>query len=108
LVKIDDEMDIRSINRELRTLKFIAKVMLTKYQRFMIPFFKENLLELVKVQGEEDLQDNIKDLKLKDCLDQTIYSAHYSKLDKRVLKNIHDIKKGTFPKVITKLLSHLP
>jgi hypothetical protein len=43
-IKIDKELDIRHISKELRTLRFIARVLLTKPQRFMIPYFKENLL----------------------------------------------------------------
>ncbi len=31
LKKIDRELDIRHINKELRTLKFIANILLTKY-----------------------------------------------------------------------------
>ena len=45
---------------------------------------------------------------MKDCLNQTIYSAHYSKLDKRVLNNIYDVKKGALPKIITKILKPGP
>jgi hypothetical protein len=30
LKKIDDELDIRHISRELRTLKFISNILLTK------------------------------------------------------------------------------
>lgn len=37
MIKIDEELDIRNITKELRTLKFVANVILTKYQRFMIP-----------------------------------------------------------------------
>jgi hypothetical protein len=31
LLKIDDELDIRHINNELRTLKFIANILLNKH-----------------------------------------------------------------------------
>jgi hypothetical protein len=31
MAKIDKELDIRHINNELRTLKFIANILLTKY-----------------------------------------------------------------------------
>jgi hypothetical protein len=44
LLKIDDELDIRHINNELRTLKFIANILLNKHQRQMIPYFKEHVL----------------------------------------------------------------
>ena len=33
LLKIDDELDIRHINNELRTLKFISNILLNKHQR---------------------------------------------------------------------------
>ena len=42
--KIDKELDIRHVVKELRTLKFIANILLMKYQRQMIPYFKGNLL----------------------------------------------------------------
>ena len=42
--KIEEEFDIRNINKDLRTLKFISHVLLTKYQRKLIPHFRENLL----------------------------------------------------------------
>jgi len=42
--KIDEELDIRNISAEVRTLKFISHVLLTKHQRLLIPYFKKNLL----------------------------------------------------------------
>ena len=44
LSKIDDELDIRYINRELRTLRFLADTILTKYQRSMIGFGRGNII----------------------------------------------------------------
>ena len=42
--KIDNELDIRRITTELRTLKFISHILLNKQQRSLIPFFRQNLL----------------------------------------------------------------
>ncbi len=47
LEKINKELDIRYIVKELRTMKFISQIVLTKYQRFMLPHFKANLLNYV-------------------------------------------------------------
>ena len=44
LVKIEGELDIRHINSELRTLRFITNIILDKHQRQMIPYFKEHVL----------------------------------------------------------------
>jgi hypothetical protein len=44
LEKIENELDIRNVAQKLRTLNFIAHVLLTKSQRRMIPYFKEHLL----------------------------------------------------------------
>jgi len=80
LKKIDNELDIRHISKELRTLKFISNVMLTKYQRYMIPFFKQHLLNFMDAKPKEmDLGEQIQ---------KTIDNALVSKLDKRVMKNI--------------------
>jgi len=42
--KIDNELDIRHITTELRTLKIISHILLNKHQRRLIPFFRQNLL----------------------------------------------------------------
>ena len=44
LSKIENELDIRHINNELRSLKFVANILLTKQQRKMIPFFRDNIV----------------------------------------------------------------
>jgi hypothetical protein len=82
MTKIDDELDIRHITKELRTLKFISNVLLTKYQRFMIPHFKMNVLnaqlDLEKI-GKEPID-------IRSSLGQTIEGK--TKLDIRIIKNI--------------------
>jgi hypothetical protein len=40
LEKIDKELDIRNITQELRTLKLMTRVLLTKDQRELVPYFK--------------------------------------------------------------------
>lgn len=45
--KVCEELDVRVISQELRTLKFISVILLKKYQRYMIPHFKANLLNVL-------------------------------------------------------------
>jgi hypothetical protein len=82
LRKIDHELDIRHISRELQTLRFITKILLTKYQRLMIPYFKQHLLNY------EDQKEPDSLAVIEDGLARTIDSSLQSKLDRRVLKNI--------------------
>ena len=58
--KIEQELDIRQIAHNQKTLNFIAQIMLTKYQRYMIPYFKENLLnfEKTKIKIDKDQYGN--------------------------------------------------
>jgi hypothetical protein len=42
--KIDKEMDIRLLSKNMRALKFIQGVLFSKSQRFLIPYFKERVL----------------------------------------------------------------
>jgi hypothetical protein len=44
--QLEEELDIRYISQQLRTLKLIANVLLTKFQRDLIPHFKDNLVKL--------------------------------------------------------------
>ena len=78
--KIDKELDIRYITKELRTLKFMANILLTKYQRFMIPHFRHNVINHVeKVKKVLDLPGSLK---------LTINECETGKLNAKILKNI--------------------
>lgn len=70
--------------KELRTLKFISKVVLTKYQRFLLPHFKANLLNYVPKAAIHS-----KDEHLKEYLKRAIVRHKKSKIDKRMLKYIN-------------------
>jgi hypothetical protein len=86
MTKIDEELDIRFITQELRTLRFISDVLLTKYQRFMIPHCKRNILNpgVTKYMAKK-LEEP---MELKSSLAQTIEDSLTTKLDRRILKNI--------------------
>ncbi|CDW86712.1 UNKNOWN [Stylonychia lemnae] len=86
-MKISKELDIRHIVKELRTVKFIQKVLLTKYQRIMIPYFKGNLLNEV-VSSQDNSRKNVKDDKLADFLKQALMSTRQNVFDKRLIKSI--------------------
>ena len=86
LSKIGNELDIRHINNELRNLKFVANILLTKYQRQMIPFFRDNIVSgnsnssKVNEKLEENFDQN---------LQQVLKDAKRSKLNQRIIKNVN-------------------
>ena len=94
--KIDKELDIRNITKQLRTLKFVTDVLLTKYQRFMIPHCKEHIINQVQIektkplltQDQEQEKSKTQLALIRDGLAQTIEDSCSSKLDQRILKNI--------------------
>lgn len=107
LKKINAELDIRNLSQELRTLKFISHVLLTKYQRDLIPHFRENLLNyhekeialLIKRQQtismskvlkrtESAAEKELEDKKLVEALWRTISACKDSKMDLRLLKSL--------------------
>ena len=91
LSKIENELDIRYITRELRTLRFISNVLLTKTQRFMIPHFKQNLINTAIEQEDSLLNNEFQhEYQLDQNIEKTIERAlnGKSKLDIRVLKNV--------------------
>lgn len=83
MLKIDDELDIRVITKELRTLRFVANVILTKYQRFMIPQGKNKLINQ-KVPDKTD-----QDISMREVISKTIQESCTSKMDLRILKSIN-------------------
>ena len=42
--KVNEEFDIRSIAREIRTLRFMTNIILRKDQRKIVPYFKQHIL----------------------------------------------------------------
>lgn len=84
LVKIEDELDIRHINTELRTLRFIANIILDKHQRQMIPYFKEHVLH--NSGGEDSGGKESEEFKTSLC--KSIDRCGVEKMDRRILKNI--------------------
>ncbi|CDW80648.1 UNKNOWN [Stylonychia lemnae] len=80
--KIDHELDLRYIIKQLRSLRFISQVLLNKQQRFMLPYFKANLLN---VQNAPDKNDKGK---IKSYLRKTIENKEHTKIDRRILKYI--------------------
>ena len=72
LKKIDAELDIRNIARELQTLRFMRNIMLNKHQKAMIPHFKWNLVNYENAKVEEKRKENKKLDFLKNSLQQTI------------------------------------
>ena len=94
LQKIEHELDIRYIAKELRTLRFISKTLLKKYQRQLLPYFKLNLLNIKKVEKIKLLKSDI----LEDCLSKAIENKELSKIDQRILKNIELSDDETKPK----------
>eukprot|EP00347_Sterkiella_histriomuscorum_P017583 403348782 len=42
--KVEKELDISSIIKQMRVLKLVSKIYLNKYQRKLVPFFKSNML----------------------------------------------------------------
>ena len=85
MIKIDEELDIRNITKELRTLKFVANVILTKYQRFMIPQGKNKLINQRILPDTKERGDD----SMKDILAKTIQDSCTSKMDLRILKSIN-------------------
>ncbi|CDW87510.1 UNKNOWN [Stylonychia lemnae] len=86
-MKISKELDIRHIVKELRTIKFIQKVLLTKYQRVMIPYFKGNLLNEV-ASNQENKNSKAQYSKLAEFLKQALISTNENVFDKRLIKSI--------------------
>eukprot|EP00347_Sterkiella_histriomuscorum_P008262 403345754 len=81
--KINKELDIRYIAKELRNLRFISSVLLTKYQRHMIPFFKGNLLnEAIK----DKQKPNVDQMRI--YLQQALNKKNQTNFDKRLIKQI--------------------
>ncbi|CDW83536.1 UNKNOWN [Stylonychia lemnae] len=80
--KIDHELDLRYIIKQLRSLKFISQVLLNKQQRFMLPYFKANLLN-VQNAPEQNKKD-----KFGPYLRKTIENRDHTKIDRRILKYI--------------------
>ncbi|CDW71381.1 UNKNOWN [Stylonychia lemnae] len=80
--KIDQELDLRYIMKQLRSLKFISKVLLNKQQRFMLPYFKANLLNFQTTPEQNDKE------KIGSYLKQTIKNKDHTKIDRRILKYI--------------------
>lgn len=83
--KIVKELDIRHIVKELRALKFISNVLLTKHQRAMLLHFKGNLLNYTFAK--------IKPFDKKDMIpyyiQRTLSMSRTSKIDKRLIKNVN-------------------
>ena len=83
-------MDIRYISQQLRTLKLIANVLLTKFQRDLIPHFKDNLVKLGDLRKQNISYAEINESKLQESLWITFKESASSKLNQRILKNIDD------------------
>ncbi|CDW78786.1 UNKNOWN [Stylonychia lemnae] len=94
-MKISKELDIRHIVKELRTVKFIQKVLLTKYQRVMIPYFKGNLLNEV-ASSQENKNSKAQDIKLAEFLKQALMQTHQNAFDKRLIKSIELTKEEQY------------
>ncbi|CDW87692.1 UNKNOWN [Stylonychia lemnae] len=82
ILKIHKELDLRYVIKELRTLRFISNILLNKHQRFLLPYFKANLLNH-QPQKRFDDQD-----KLSNYLNKAIQRQDQAKIDKRILKYI--------------------
>ncbi|CDW78736.1 UNKNOWN [Stylonychia lemnae] len=81
--KISKELDIRYIVKELRNIKFVQKVLLNKYQRSMVQYFKGNLLNEA-VEKKSTLSAD----KLLLFLRKTLLKSNQNTFDKRLLKSI--------------------
>ncbi|CDW89063.1 UNKNOWN [Stylonychia lemnae] len=81
--KIRQELDIRHIVKELRNIRFIQKVLLDKYQRSMIKYFKGNLLNEAPDLNNKFTQDNVMIY-----LKQILSKEKQNSFDKRLMKSI--------------------
>lgn len=81
--KIHKELDVRHITKELRAMKFISNILLKKYQREMLPYFKAHLLTNNEKTPAEEVSE-----KIEFNLKTLISNSHQSKLDRRILKQI--------------------
>src|SRR5690606_3994423 len=52
--KLIHEFDIANIVKQLRTMKLVSHLFLLKYQRFMLPYFKSNLLQTGPLPPEKE------------------------------------------------------
>lgn len=95
LEKIEKELDIRNVAQKLRTLNFIAQVLLTKSQRRMIPYFKEHL---INYKNEKDAQLTKFDEKQfqTDFQDVLQNAMKGTKLDVRIVKNLDFYSQSQF------------
>jgi hypothetical protein len=85
--KIDQEMDIRLLSKNMRTLKFVQEVIFSKSQRFLIPYFKERVLTQKEVTSQNNTEEH-----LEKYLKKTVDNIENT-MDKRILKNI-EIESG--------------
>ncbi|CDW91588.1 UNKNOWN [Stylonychia lemnae] len=102
IIKINKELDIRDVQKELRNLKFITRAFLNKQQQFLLSYLKYNLLN-EGGQIEQQLYDKFL---LKNCLKQVLHNQKSSSIDKMILSQIQldevDQQLGSFKIMIHK------
>ncbi|CDW84441.1 UNKNOWN [Stylonychia lemnae] len=91
LMKVHRELDIRNISRELRTLKFITNTILDKYQRYMLPLFRANLLNNQPKMLSFDIDDNVLEESLANIIihedvNKTFYDKEFRLSEEIVMK----------------------
>ncbi|CDW88856.1 UNKNOWN [Stylonychia lemnae] len=97
--KLDEKFEIIKILKNQNMLKFIKQVTLAKYQRRLIPYFKQNLIRIkdqniqVMKNSEQKLiswKELTKEQKIitRFYLAQVIQNTGQNAIDKRILKNL--------------------
>ena len=76
-----------NVIKEIRSLRFIINSLLTKRQRFLIPFFKQNMIAFSASDCKEnnDKDQENQDLLLMNYVKKTIDKAPFNKGDQRIL-----------------------
>eukprot|EP00350_Pseudokeronopsis_sp_OXSARD2_P008152 CAMPEP_0170552028 /NCGR_PEP_ID=MMETSP0211-20121228/10013_1 /TAXON_ID=311385 /ORGANISM="Pseudokeronopsis sp., Strain OXSARD2" /LENGTH=81 /DNA_ID=CAMNT_0010859563 /DNA_START=542 /DNA_END=787 /DNA_ORIENTATION=- len=80
-------MDITCVLKQVRDIKFIKKIILSKYQRKLLPYFHSNYID---TEGSETLlqPSNVLNEKaiLENYLNIAVGKQHQSKVDKKIIK----------------------
>lgn len=97
--KIENELDIRTISRELRTLKFMSKILMTRHQRELIPQFKENLINYAGNKNNSQIS-------VKEAIDETIENSVRCEIDRRIIKHI-DFDQDNLMHSLSKLIGSM-
>eukprot|EP00347_Sterkiella_histriomuscorum_P020761 403336568 len=96
--KIDKQLDISSIIKQMQVLKLVSQVYLNKYQRKLVPFFKKNMLsnklvrnlEKAELEESKEIQIEKKELELQQVAEHMIELFTDCKNNNRKSKKILD------------------